>query len=110
MEAAKAAARAFVERQPPVVRIGVVAFSDSGFSVQVPTERPGARSLAAIDRLEPGARDVARRSGILASLTAIAVAERPTRGRLLHEPLARADAARRRRCRPGRTRRPSSSC
>ena len=40
MEAAKAAARAFVEHQPATVRIGVVAFSDSGFSVQVPTNDP----------------------------------------------------------------------
>jgi Ca-activated chloride channel family protein len=33
MEAAKTAARAFVERQPASVRVGIVAFSDSGFSV-----------------------------------------------------------------------------
>ena len=68
MEAAKAAARAFVERQPPSVRIGVVAFSDSGFSIQVPTNDQ-AEVVAAIDRLAPergtsiGQRDpgVARR-------------------------------------------------
>ena len=52
MEAAKAAARAFVERQPATVRIGVVAFSDSGFSIQVPTDDP-VQVTAAIDRLAP---------------------------------------------------------
>src|SRR5512143_600196 len=31
MEAAKAAARDFVEHQPPTVRVGVVSFSESGF-------------------------------------------------------------------------------
>ncbi|HEY2888061.1 MAG TPA: VWA domain-containing protein, partial [Candidatus Limnocylindrales bacterium] len=34
MEAAKAAARAFVERQPASVQVGIVAFSDSGIAVQ----------------------------------------------------------------------------
>src|SRR5687768_15346320 len=38
MEAARAAARTFVESQPSTVRIGVVAFSNSGLEVQVPTE------------------------------------------------------------------------
>jgi Ca-activated chloride channel family protein len=52
MEAARAAARRFVERQPEGVVVGVVAFSDSGFSVQVPTGDP-APILAAIDRLRP---------------------------------------------------------
>ena len=37
IEAAKAAARTFVERQPPSVQVGVVVFSDSGFTVQTPT-------------------------------------------------------------------------
>ena len=37
MEAAKAAAKAFVQRQPASVVIGVVAFSDSGVAVQQPT-------------------------------------------------------------------------
>ena len=37
MEAAKAAATDFVERQPKTVQIGVVAFSDSGLSVQAPS-------------------------------------------------------------------------
>ena len=37
MAAARAAAKAFVERQPDGVVIGVVAFSDGGISVQIPT-------------------------------------------------------------------------
>ncbi len=52
MEAAKSAARAFVERQPTSVQIGVVAFSDGGLTVQAPTADQGA-VLAAIDRLGP---------------------------------------------------------
>ncbi len=52
MEAAKAAALAFVEGQPAEVLIGVVAFSDGGFSIQEPT---GDRDsiLGAINRLRP---------------------------------------------------------
>ena len=50
---------AFVERQPPGVLIGVVAFSDTGLSVQAPTsDRPTV--LAAIKRLDARARHVAR--------------------------------------------------
>src|SRR5690348_7816495 len=52
MEAAKAAARDFVSRQPKSIQIGVVAFSDAGFSVTVPTDDQSA-VLAAIDRLGP---------------------------------------------------------
>ena len=50
MEASKAAARAFVERQAPDVRVGVVAFGDGAVTVQTPTN---AREdvLKAIDRL-----------------------------------------------------------
>jgi Ca-activated chloride channel homolog len=73
MEAAKAAARAFVERQPPTVRIGVVAFSDSGFSVQVPTD-DSTQVTAAIDRLAPE-RGTAIARGILTALTTIATDE-----------------------------------
>src|SRR6185312_13624665 len=48
MDAAKAAARAFVERQPPAVRLGVVAFSGSGLVTQeVTADR--ASVIAAID-------------------------------------------------------------
>jgi Ca-activated chloride channel homolog len=73
MEAAKAAARKFVERQPPSVLIGVVAFSDSGFSTQVPT-RDQTLVLAAINRLKPE-RGTSIGRGIQQSLTAIALAE-----------------------------------
>jgi Ca-activated chloride channel family protein len=70
MEAAKAAAREFVGRQPSNVKIGVVAFSDGGISVQPPT-RDQEAILAAIDRLAPQ-RGTSLGSGILASLNAIA--------------------------------------
>ncbi len=71
MEAAKAAAKDFVKAQPLNVQIGVVAFSDNGFSMQIPTEDQGA-VLAAIDRLAPQ-RGTSVAQGILASLQAIAV-------------------------------------
>ena len=51
------------------VRIGVVAFSDSGLLVQVPTDDRG-RVVAAIDRLEPE-RGTSLGRGIQTSLTAI---------------------------------------
>jgi Ca-activated chloride channel family protein len=72
MEAAKAAAQDFVQHQPTTVLIGVVAFSDSGLSVQVPT-RDQAAVLAAINRLSPQ-RGTSLANGIIASLDAIAVA------------------------------------
>ena len=71
MEAAKAAARDFVKRQPLFVQTGVVAFSDNGLSVQVPTNDPSA-VLAAINRLAPQT-GTSVGQGILASLNAIAV-------------------------------------
>jgi Ca-activated chloride channel family protein len=68
--AAKSAARAFVERQPASVRVGVVAFSGSGLTTQQPTADQ-ARVLAAIDRLTPqGPTALAR--GLQTSLSAIA--------------------------------------
>ncbi len=70
MEAAKAAARAFVEKQPATVKIGVVAFSDNGYSVQGPTGDQEA-VLTAIDRLKPQ-RSTALAYGILASLNTLA--------------------------------------
>jgi Ca-activated chloride channel family protein len=73
MEAAKAAAREFVARQPPSVRVGVVAFSESGFSVQAPTSDQ-ATVLAAINRLAP-TRGTSLARGILTSLETIAAAE-----------------------------------
>lgn len=72
MEAAKAAARDFLKKQPLFVQIGVVAFSDNGLAVQVPTNDPTAIQ-SAIDRLKPqSGTSVAQ--GIIASLNAIAVA------------------------------------
>ncbi|MGD0019799.1 MAG: VWA domain-containing protein [Candidatus Limnocylindrales bacterium] len=73
MDAAKAAAKDFVARQPASVTIGVVAFSDSGVSVQTPTNDQ-ATVLAAIDRLAPQ-RGTSVGQGILASLKAIEIAE-----------------------------------
>jgi Ca-activated chloride channel homolog len=49
---AQAAARALVERQPPTVLVGVVAFSGSGLVTQEPTADRAA-VIAAIDRLAP---------------------------------------------------------
>jgi len=48
----KAAAQNFVAQQPRTVQIGVVAFSDSGVSVQAPTNDRDV-ILAAIKRLTP---------------------------------------------------------
>ncbi len=69
IEAAKSAARAFVQQQPQNVRIGVVSFSTTASVVQAPTTER-ASVLAAIDRLEPQ-RSTAIGSGILTSLSAI---------------------------------------
>jgi Ca-activated chloride channel family protein len=73
IDAAKAAAKDFVSRQPDGISIGVVAFSDSGVSVQTPTNDQ-ATVLSAIDRLTPE-RGTSVAEGITASLNAIAVAE-----------------------------------
>lgn len=69
LEAAKAAARAFVEKQPPGVKIGVVGFSDNAFLIQAPTNQKDAVT-AAIDRLVPQ-RGTAIGSALLTSLDAI---------------------------------------
>ena len=70
MEAAKSAARRFVESQPPSIRIGVVAFGESGVIAQRPTTSR-TQVLAAVNRLTPqGGTAVGR--GILTSLSAIA--------------------------------------
>jgi len=70
MEVAKTAARDFVTRQPPSVQIGVIAFSDNGFSMQVPTDNQDA-VLAAINRLTPE-RGTSVANGVFAALDAIA--------------------------------------
>ena len=64
MEAAKAAAKDFVAKQPTTVRIGVIAFSDNGLSVQTPTDDQNA-ILMAINRLTPE-RGTSLASGIAA--------------------------------------------
>ena len=69
MDAAKAAARAFVEQQPSSIEIGVVAFSDGGL-VTLPPTRSDEEVLAAIDRLSTqGATSLGQ--GIFTALNAI---------------------------------------
>jgi Ca-activated chloride channel family protein len=69
LEAAKTAARAFVDKQPQGVKIGVVSFSDNAFVVQAPTDDKGA-VLRAINRLTPQ-RGTAIGSALLTSMDAI---------------------------------------
>jgi len=69
MEAAKAAARAFVEKQNDTVKIGVVSFSGDASIVQSPTTDKGL-VIAAINRLRPQ-RATAIGRAILVSLDAI---------------------------------------
>ncbi len=75
LDAAKQAAGEFVARQPVGVQIAVVAFSDSGFTVQAPSDDRNA-ILAAIDRLTPQ-RGTSLANGILLSLNTIATAREP---------------------------------
>jgi Ca-activated chloride channel homolog len=70
IEAAKAAATAFVERQPSSIRIGVVAFGDSAVTTLRPTSVK-TEVLAAIKRLSvSGGTSLGQ--GLFTSLTAIA--------------------------------------
>lgn len=71
--AAQAAAKDFVANQPSSISIGVVAFSDAGVSVQVPTTDQDT-ILDAINRLTPQ-KGTSVAAGITASLNAIAVYE-----------------------------------
>jgi Ca-activated chloride channel family protein len=68
-EAAKAAAKAFIDKQPRSVRIGIVAFAGSAALVQPPTTSRE-ELFAAIDRLHMQ-RATAVGSGILVALDAI---------------------------------------
>lgn len=70
LEAAKAAARAFVEKQPDTVQVAVVSFSDNAFVVQPPTDDKEAL-VSAINRLNYQ-RGTAIGRGLVASLEAIA--------------------------------------
>ena len=69
MEAAKAAAREFVRRQPATVQFGLVAFSEGGFAVQAPTNDQAA-IMAAIERVSPQ-RGTSLGQGILAALNVL---------------------------------------
>lgn len=73
LEAAKAAAVDFVQRQPATVRIGLVAFSDNGFSVQAPTDEKD-ELLASLKRLTPQ-RGTSLGQGIVAALSVIAASQ-----------------------------------
>jgi Ca-activated chloride channel family protein len=75
LEAAKAAAREFVTRQPSSVLIGVVAFSDSGFGVQAPTKDQEA-VLVTINRLTPQL-GTSLANGIFSSLNTLAADSKP---------------------------------
>jgi Ca-activated chloride channel family protein len=70
IDAAKATARAFVQRQPPAVRIGVVAFGDGAVIVQTPTT-DHADVVRSIDRLSV-AGGTSLGQGLVTSLSAIA--------------------------------------
>ena len=70
LEAAKSAAREFVQKQPRTIRLGVVAFGESGLIVQQPTTDRAA-VLAAIARLTPQGGTALGR-GIQTALSAIA--------------------------------------
>ncbi|MGD2157235.1 MAG: VWA domain-containing protein [Anaerolineales bacterium] len=70
IEAAKVAARTFVENQPSTIQIGVVAFSNGGLVVQPPTD-DRLELLATIDRLtSQGSTSLGQ--GIFSALNAIA--------------------------------------
>ena len=71
IEAAKSAAYTFVDNQPASVRIGVVAFSDGGISVQTPDANRDV-TLATIERLVPR-RGTSLGNGILVALNSIAL-------------------------------------
>jgi Ca-activated chloride channel family protein len=70
IDAAKTAAKAFVDRQAPAVRIGVVAFGDGAVIVQAPTnQHPDV--VRAIDRLSV-AGGTSLGQGLVTALSAIA--------------------------------------
>ena len=69
MEAAKAAARSFVDKQPSTIQIGLAAFGDGGITVQRPTTVKQ-DIVAAINRLTPeGGTSLG--DGMIASLEAV---------------------------------------
>lgn len=69
IDAAKAAAKQFVEEQPSTIDVGIVAFNNGALITQQPTDAR-ADTVAAIDRLAPaGATSLGQ--GIFAALSAI---------------------------------------
>ena len=70
IQAAKAAATAFAERQPSTIKIGVVAFGDSALTVLRPTNVQE-EAVAAIRRLSPGG-GTSLGQGLFTSLSTIA--------------------------------------
>jgi len=70
MEVAKTIAKEFVAHQPITVQIGIVTFSESGFTVHPPSNDQKS-ILASIDRIEPQ-RGTSLASGIQVSLETIA--------------------------------------
>ena len=85
MDAAKAAAKDFIQRQPLSVQVGVVAFSDAAFSMQTPTNDKDA-ILASIERLAPQ-KGTSVGNGILNALKAIAVSNGQAGGPLTYSNL-----------------------
>lgn len=71
MEAAKAAARTFILKQPPTIKIGIVTFSRGGFTIQKPTNDTQ-NLLTAVNRLKPES-GTSLGQGILMALKVIAV-------------------------------------
>lgn len=78
MAAAKTTAGEFVKHLPSTVQIGVVAFSESGLSVQAPTNDQAA-ILASINRLQPQ-QGTSLGYGILAALNTINGDQRESQG------------------------------
>lgn len=70
LEAAKTVAIDFVERQPTTVKVGVVAFSEGGITVQIPSNDQ-ATIIESIKRLTPQ-RGTSLANGIVVSLNTIA--------------------------------------
>ena len=70
LEAAKAAARQFIDKQPPSVRLGVDAFGGTGLVTESPTTDKSA-VLAAVNRLDAQG-ETSLGGGLLGALSAIA--------------------------------------
>lgn len=78
ISAAKSSAIEFVKSQPPGVRIGVVAFSESGISIQAPTDDQDA-ILTSIERLQPQS-GTSLGYGILTAMNTIMTADFAPKG------------------------------